>query len=279
MKKRHFEAVSTIVNGSPPRSKKTEDKVMKVIMGVSVVMLVIGAYLLGARSCQATCPRLTPGEPKTNNLTENSKPGQLPKKGSKTTTKTTETRPAHESAPPDQNLPKPQATQFSENPEEEEGQILDFYAIPIAFGRSGNKWTTTGLVDVNPEAVFWVIRFWQVENTEKIFGYKMNQQIKTDTMSYNRIKGDQGNYLWHSKLYHSSKKVKKLAEGQIGLIACIAGEQFYRCGKENYACAAVFPGDNFNSDLIKKKSNIVISYFLNERCEFKAYLNAHPKGD
>ena len=264
-----FEPVTpTTPNPAPKAFPKTLHKVFQVSL---VIALVIGAYLLGARSCKATCR---------NSLIMNSKTTQISKslfqaagnlKEPNSEKITTNQANAYKK---EQKLGLKQGKKVSvAHPTKAQNidktkEILLFAATPL------DK-VYYKPVEVNAGAVFFVIGFWSGKKPKMAFDFNPELQtiIETETLSFRRIRrNEKENFVWLSLGYYDKDKIERLAKMETGLIGCIAGQQFEECGVENYACTTILPVPGYKSELIKPGNLIGIGYFMDSQCNLHAFM-------
>ena len=148
---------------------------------------------------------------------------------------------------------------------------LRFVGVPIEFDLKDGKWLNPHAVDVTENADLWGLAFWENEQAKA-----EEDLIGTGSLLFHKVQTKDGDKLFYNGEDVDDKRfIDSLANQKIGLVACIAGDQFKYCGNENYACGAILPGEGIKAELIKPGNVAVISYFLDLGCNLHAYLTAH----
>ena len=109
------------------------------------------------------------------------------------------------------------------------------------------------------------------------YGRKFEERIEAAALMFERVQGQDGNFNWYSSGFHGQKVISELANDKIGMVACVAGEQFCHCGKENYACAAVLPGKDYKPELVQDGNIAVVSYWMDADCTLNALVSLRGK--
>ena len=141
-------------------------------------------------------------------------------------------------------------------------------AIPLERQKSGKKDSKGKDIyefketRADEEAAFWVIIYSR--------GGERKPGLDPEPLSFSRMKGiDESSLVWASSL-DTQDEIDALRNDEKALIACIAGNQFERCGFEQSACTSIYLSGQVNMNKIKKGNLGVFVYWMDERCRLEA---------
>ena len=155
--------------------------------------------------------------------------------------------------------------------------LLKFVGVPLSFKNIRGNRSPRHAVDVTSGATFWIFAFEQDPN--KPMKNKDGKNLSKKPLVFKRVKGHKNNEIWYSDDFYGHQRIKKLAKQELGLVACVAGDQFDHCANKQSYCSVVVPSKDYKPELIKAGNIAVISYWLDKNCSLKAYLTPHINGD